>query len=67
MSIREIARTLYELKRQLEEKERAVEAEPAGEGRDRLERELAKARAEYERVRKILEGEKDEPSSGRRR
>ncbi len=67
MSIREIARTLYELKRQVEEKERALEGEPLGEGRDRLERELARARAEYERVRKILEGEKDEPSSGRRR
>lgn len=66
MSIREIARSLYELKRQVEEKERALEGEPPGERRDGLERELAKARAEHERVRKILEGEKDEPSSGRR-
>jgi len=66
MSIREIARNLYELKRLVEEKERAVEAEPPGEGRERLQRELAKARAEYQRVRKILEGEKDEPSFGRR-
>jgi aminoglycoside phosphotransferase (APT) family kinase protein len=66
MSIREIARSLYELKRQVEQKERALEGEPPGETRDWLERELARARAEYERVRKILEGEKDEPSSGRR-
>jgi hypothetical protein len=65
MSIREIARNLYELKRRVEEKERALEAEPPGEGRDRLEREVAKARAEYQRVRKILEGEKDEPKLGR--
>ena len=66
MSIREIARSLYELKKQVEEKARAVGAEPPGDGRDRLERELAKARAEYERVRKILEGEKDERLSSRR-
>jgi hypothetical protein len=66
MSIREIARSLYELKKQVEEKERAVEAEPPGEGRERLQRELAKARAEYERVRKILEGAKDEPPPARR-
>jgi hypothetical protein len=64
MSIREIARNLYELKRRVEENERALEAEPPGAGRERLERELAKARAEYQRVRKILEGEKDEPASG---
>jgi hypothetical protein len=65
MSIREIARTLYELKRRVEENERALEAEPPGGGRERLEREVAKARAEYQRVREILEGEKDEPASGR--
>jgi len=66
MSIREIARSLYELKRQVEEKERALEGEPPGERRDWLERDLAKARAEYEKVKRVLEGEKDESSTGRR-
>jgi hypothetical protein len=66
MSIREIARTLYQLKRHMEDLERAFEAGSPGEGRDRLERELAKARAEYRQVKKILEGEKDDPLSGRR-
>jgi aminoglycoside phosphotransferase (APT) family kinase protein len=67
MSIREIARTLYQLKRRVEELERALEAEPPGERRDTVERELAKARAEYGRAKKILDGEKDELPSGRRR
>ncbi|HVO84130.1 MAG TPA: hypothetical protein VMU60_06885 [Syntrophobacteria bacterium] len=67
MSIREIARTLYQLKKRLEELERALEAGPPGETRDKAERELAKARAEYGQAKKILDGEKDELSSGRRR
>jgi len=66
MSIREIARLLYRLKKDVEERERAFEAEPPGERRDTLERALAKARAEYRQVKKILEGEKGDPLSGRR-
>jgi hypothetical protein len=66
MSIREIARTLYQLKKRLEDLERAFEAEPPGERRDPLERELAKARAEYGQAKKILEGEKGDPLFGRR-
>jgi len=66
MSIREIARTLYELKKHVEDLERAFEAEPPGERRDTLERELAKARGEHRQAKKILEGEKGDPLSGRR-
>lgn len=66
MSIREIARTLYQLKKRVEHLERAFDAEPPGERRDMLERELAKARAEYGQAKKILDGEKGDPLSGRR-
>ncbi|MFP3869554.1 MAG: hypothetical protein ACLFVT_01565 [Syntrophobacteria bacterium] len=65
MSIREIARSLYQLKKRVEELERACRAEPPGARRDSLERELLKARAEHERVRRILEGEKEDSSTGR--
>jgi hypothetical protein len=66
MSIREIARILYQLKKDVEDLERAFEAESPGERRDTLERELAKVRAEYRQAKKILEGEKGDPPSGRR-
>ena len=66
MSIREIARTLYQLKKRVEELERALETEPPSEKRDTVERELARARAEYRQAKKILDGEKDELPSGRR-
>jgi hypothetical protein len=66
MSIREIARTLYELKKHVEDLELTFQVEPPGERRDTLERELAKVRAEYRRVKRILEGEKGDPLSGRR-
>jgi len=67
MSIREIARTVYQLKKRVEDLERALEAEAGGERRDTLERELTRARAEYGQAKKILEGEKDDPLSGRPR
>jgi len=67
MSIRDIARTLYQLKKRVEELERALEAEPPGERRDKVERELVKARAECGQAKKILDGEKDEFAPGRRR
>jgi hypothetical protein len=63
MSIREIARLLYQLKKKLEELERAYELEPPGDKRESLERELLKVRAEHLRVRKILEGAKDSPET----
>jgi len=60
--IREIARTLYQLKNRLEELEQARESEPPGEKRDELEQELKKIRLEYEKVKNILEGAKESPS-----
>jgi hypothetical protein len=60
--IREIARSLYQLKSRLEELEQAWESEPAGEKRDELEQELRKIRLEYEKVKNILEGAKESPS-----
>jgi hypothetical protein len=61
MYIREIARSLYQLKRQLEELEQAYEVELPGEKRDDLERELYRVRMEYHKVKNILEGAKDSP------
>ena len=60
--IREIARTLYQLKNRLEELEQAWESEPPGEKRDELEQELKKIRLEYKKVKNILEGAKQSPS-----
>jgi len=60
--IREIARSLYQLKSRLEELEQAWESESPGEKRDELEQELRKIRLEYEKVKNILEGAKESPS-----
>ena len=60
--IKEIARTLYQLKNRLEELEQTRELEPAGEKREELEQELKKIRLEYEKVKSILEGAKESPS-----
>ena len=60
--IREIARSLYQLKSRLEELEQAWESEPPGEKRDELEQELRKIRLEYEKVKNILEGAKESTS-----
>ncbi|PNV85324.1 MAG: hypothetical protein C0610_12315 [Desulfobacteraceae bacterium] len=60
--IREIARSLYQLKSRLEELEQAWESKPSGEKRDELEQELRKIRLEYEKVKNILEGAKESPS-----
>jgi uncharacterized protein (DUF3084 family) len=60
--IREIARSLYQIKNRLEKLEQAWESEPFGEKRDELEQELKKVRLEYEKVKNILEGAKQSPS-----
>lgn len=60
--IREIARSLYQIKNRLEELEQAWESEPPGEKRDELEQELQKMRLEYKKVKNILEGAKQSPS-----
>ena len=60
--IREIARSLYQIKNRLEKLEQAWESEPPGEKRDELEQELKKIRLEYKKVKNILEGAKQSPS-----
>ena len=57
--IREIAKSLYELKNRLEELEQAYDLEPPGERRDELQLELNRTREEYRRVKSILEGAKE--------
>lgn len=57
--IRDIARTLYQLRNRLEELEKAYDSEPPGEKRDELELELNRTRQEYYRVKNILEGAKE--------
>lgn len=59
--IRDIARSLYKVKRRLEELEHAYAAQQPGEERDFLERELFKTRAEHTRLKNILEGAKESP------
>ena len=59
MYIREIARHLYQLRGRLDELERAYEAEPPGDKRDELQLELSKVRAEYQKIKKVLEGAKE--------
>jgi hypothetical protein len=66
MSIRELARTLYQLRNRLEQLERAVTAEGSGEKKASLERELFKTRADYDRARKSLEGAKEPQTYPRR-
>ena len=58
MYIREIARLLYQIMGRLEELERTHEAEPSGGKRDEMGRELSRLRAEYHKVKNILEGAK---------
>jgi len=58
MYIREVARHLYQLKRRLEELEQAYEGERSGAKRVELELELNRVRAEYRKVKNILEGAK---------
>ena len=60
--IREIARSLYQLKNRLEELKQTWESESPGEKRDELEQELKKTRLEYEKVKNILEGAKESTS-----
>ena len=60
--IREIARSLYQLKNRLEELEQTWASELPGERRDELEQELKQIRLEYEKVKNILEGAKESPS-----
>jgi hypothetical protein len=58
MSIRLIAHEFYRLHRMVERLERELEAAPLPR-RDAIEDKLRKARAEYEQIKRVLEGQKD--------
>lgn len=60
MSLRMIARDLYRLQQQVDRLEGRLQACPPGK-REELEEELRKAKAERERVKRMLEGTKEEP------
>jgi hypothetical protein len=55
-----IAKELYDLQREVEEMEAEIESAPPQE-REAIEERLRKARAERDRMRKILDGEKVPP------
>lgn len=58
MSIRLLASDLYRMTREVARLERALEAAPP-ERREALSRELARARADHDRLRQALDGQKD--------
>ncbi len=60
MSIRLIARELYQLRREVERIEKKIESADCRE-QERLKDSLRKARAERDRMRNILNGQKDDP------
>jgi hypothetical protein len=66
MSIRLIAKDLYRLQRELDKLEKELE-NALGSDRDIWQDRLRKARAERDRIRKILEGTKEPPSTKRPR
>jgi len=61
MSIRLIARDLYRLRREVEKLEAELASAPPG-SHERLEAKLREARAERDRLRAILDGQKDAPA-----
>lgn len=58
MSIRELARELYRLQREVDALERKLNG-TLGEGEDALKARLRKARAERDRMQRILDGRLD--------
>jgi hypothetical protein len=60
MSIRLLAKDLYRVQQQVGRLERALQEAPVAQQAD-LEDKLRQARAERERLRRIMEGQKDEP------
>ena len=60
MSVRMIAKELYALQQQVDKLERQIESETP-EKREALREHLRKIRAERDRMRRVLDGEK-EPS-----
>jgi hypothetical protein len=61
MSIRLIARDLYRLRREVEKLETELASAPADQ-HEKLEANLRKARVEHNRLRGILDGQKDSPA-----
>jgi hypothetical protein len=66
VSIRLIAKELYQLQQEVERLEREIEAAPY-EGRAALTEALRKVRAEKDRMRRALEGSKETPPARRLR
>jgi uncharacterized protein (DUF3084 family) len=66
MSIRLIAKDLYRLQREVDKLEKELE-NALGSDRDICQDRLRKAKAERDRIRKILEGTKEPPSTKRPR
>lgn len=64
MSIRLIAQELYRLHREVESLEEKISQTPYKE-QLQLKDQLRKLRAEYDCMRKIMDGQKDDPSSRR--
>ncbi len=60
MSIRLLARDLYRLQREVESLERQLEAAPAAR-RESIEATLREVKAERNRLRAALDGQKDAP------
>jgi len=60
MSLRMIARDLYRLQQEVDRLERDLKACPPAK-REEFEDELRKAKAERDRVKRLLEGTKEEP------
>ncbi|MEW5725656.1 MAG: hypothetical protein AB1896_21280 [Thermodesulfobacteriota bacterium] len=61
MSLRELARELYRLEREVEELGRRLEVAASSEERDRLDLELRRALAERNKCRAILASKKEPP------
>jgi hypothetical protein len=61
MSIRLIAKDLYRLHREVEKLETELASAPADQ-HEKLEAKLRKARVERDRLRGILDGQKDSPA-----
>ncbi len=60
MSVKMIARDLYRLQREVDRLESQLKACPPAK-REEVEDELRKAKAERDRVKRMLEGAKEEP------
>ena len=60
MAIRELARELYRLQKEVENLEKELASAPAGK-REAIGQRLSKVKAERDRMRKVLEDKKERP------